>query len=459
MARRDAVTRLGSAAPSLAGASGVESAQSVAEEVARRWARLRARLGGRRVALVATADRDGVLGLLAALRGGRPPVLVHPRSAPREREALAARFDAVEVEARELGETVEASSTPPGPSSLSEREPEAIAVVIPTSGTTGAPKGVRLSFRALVAAADASAAHLGWRPADRWLLTIPVAHVGGLSIVTRCLLAGAAVALPNELSRGFRPDAFRRDVEATGATLVSLVPTMLRRLLTDPGFAWPSTIRAALIGGAAAPPELLARAHDRGWPVLATYGLTEAAAQVATQRPGEPPAPSGAVGPPLPGVEVRIQAGRIQIRGATTCSGYEPDGDPVDPGAWFDTGDHGDWDDDGRLRVRGRGSDLIVSGGENVFPAEVEAVLRQHPDVEDACVVGVPDAEWGEAVAAALVGRAASPPDLSSFVEERLAGFRRPRLIRWAPTLPNLPSGKPDRAAVRAWLGSEVGED
>jgi O-succinylbenzoic acid--CoA ligase len=422
-------------------------------EVERRAAVLARRAAGARPGLVAGADRDGVLGILAALRGGGPPVLVHPRATAAERAAWAARFGLEIVDAGALadgGPHGSAASAAPKPNV----DPERIAVVLGTSGSTGRPKGVRLSFRALEAAAAASAANLGWEPGDRWLLSIPAAHVGGLSIVTRCVLAGATVAVPDALRAGFRPAAFTADVDATGATLVSLVPTMLRRLLDDADFAWPTRVRAALIGGAPAPPALLSDAWDRGWPVLATYGLTEAAAQVATQRRGEPPAKTGAVGPPLPGVEVRIRAGRIQLRGDTLFSGYEPASDAFEVDGWFDTGDFGRWDERGRLIVQGRGAELIVSGGENVFPAEVEATLRDMPGVRDAAVVGLDDPEWGEVAAAAVVaGEGVDVSALERWCAARLASFKRPRRWRLVSELPALPSGKPDRRTVRGWFG------
>lgn len=419
------------------------------DEVVRRAARLAAR--GERAGLVAAADADGVLGILAALRQPQPPVLLHPRSTESERSRLAERFGLTPVDAAELRDRL------PGEGAARagfEAEPELdqTAVVLTTSGSTGAPKGVRLSFRALEVAAAASAANLGWRPDDRWLLSIPAAHVGGLSIVTRCLLAGRTVALPGALKAGFRPDAFRADVDATGATLVSLVPTMLNRLLTSPGFAWPGSVRVALIGGAHAPPDLLARAWERGWPVFATYGLTEAAAQVATQRLGDPPAPSGAVGPPLPGFEVRIRAGHIQLRGKSLFSGYEPaEASTFDAEGWFDTRDCGRWDDLGRLKVFGRGPELIVSGGENVFPSEVEAELRRSPLVDAVAVVGVPDPDWGSRVAALVVlAPGADLASLDVWCARELAPYKRPRQWQVAGEVPALPSGKPDRAAIRA---------
>jgi len=437
----------------------IETARDLGPDLARRAAALAALRT--RAAVVADADRDGVLAVLASLAGSEPPLLVHPRAPEAERRALADALGARVVAATKLADGPPAPeprfARTTAPARL-EADDRSAAFILATSGTTGAPKGVRLSHRALLAAADASAANLGWRAEDRWLLTIPVAHVGGLSIVTRCLLGGVAIALPDALQKGFRPEAFAADVEATGATLASLVPTMLHRLLSAPGFRWPPRLRAALVGGASASPDLLAQAHARGWPVLATYGLTETAAQVATQRLGTPPSATGAVGPPLPGVEVRIRAGRIEVRGPTMFSGYEPAADaaPFGPDGWFDTGDRGAWDDAGGLIVRGRGAELIVTGAENVFPAEVETILRQHPSVADACVVGLDDPEWGQIVGAWVVGAGVSEGALRAFCAERLASFKVPRRFRFASAIPTRPSGKADRVAVRRqW--SELG--
>jgi len=334
--------------------------------------------------LVAEPTAEAIFTLLALWQRGRPAVLIHPRLTARERAALA---------------TPEVA---PG-----------TAVVVYTSGSTGQPRPIALPFATLEAAAAASAANLGWRDDDAWLLSLPFAHVGGLSVITRCLLARRTVVL------GERGDV----------TLMSLVPTTLARAIA--AGPPPARLRAVLVGGAACPPALQQRALAAGWPVLLSYGMTETAAQVATQRPCD--LGRAGCGPPLPGVDLRISAhGHIEIRLA--------DG-------WFDSGDLGRLDHDGHLHVLGRARDLIISGGENVSPLEVEAALLAHPGVAAACVVGVPDDTWGELVAAALVG---SPGPLTL----DLAPFKRPRRIAWLPALPLLPSGKPDRARVQAMLAN-----
>ncbi len=371
-------------------------------------------------------SQGAVLGVLASLQARRPVRLVHPRWTEAERRRLPTE------DVASIGDT---------------------AAIVFTSGTTGRPKGARLGRAALIAAAEASAARLGWREDDRWLLDLPLAHVGGLSILTRCLAARRCLVLPEP--GGFSPERFLRSVEAHRVTLASVVPTMLKRLL-EATPAPPPSLRAVLVGGAALDPGLRRRARDAGWPILATYGLTEACAQVATERPGEP---SAGVGPPLPGVELRIVDGGIQLRGPTLFSGYV--GEPERPrDAWYPTGDLGRLDADGHLHVHARRSDLVVSGGENVYPAEVEAALRGLPEVEDALVFGLPDAEWGQIVAAAVVARGSRRPSLESVraaLVGVLADYKRPRHLCWLARLPLGRTGKPDREAARR--GCAEGED
>jgi O-succinylbenzoic acid--CoA ligase len=260
---------------------------------------------------------------------------------------------------------------------------------------------------------------------------MPLAHVGGLSILTRCLLARTCVVLEPRFDAATLPA--RLDDEKI--TLLSLVPTMLARLLDEhPTWTPPPRLRAILLGGAGTPARLLARARERGLPVHTTYGLTEACSQVVTG------------GRALHGVELRISADeRIQVRGPMLMTGYlgEP---PLPPGAWLDTGDLGELDGDGVLRVHARRTDLIVTGGENVYPAEVEDALAALPGIHAACVFGIPDETWGQLVAALLVGE--RTPGLAAAIAARLAPHKRPRRIAFVDALPVTPAGKPDRASA-----------
>ncbi len=325
-------------------------------------------------------------------------------------------------------------------------------VVLFTSGTSGRPKGVRLSVRALAAAASASTNRLRWLADDRWLLNLPLAHVSGLSVLTRALGAGGTIVLAPQ--RPFAPAELVSMIEAQRITLVSVVPTMLQRIV-DAHLVCPPSLRVALVGGARASVPLLTEARGLGWPCVVTYGLTEAGSQVATQDPLQAATRLTTVGPPVAGVEVRIdrdlEAGPIEIRGPSLFSGYL--GEPIlDSATWFATGDWGSIGADGDLLILDRRDDLLISGGENVAPAEVEAVIEQHPQVVDACVVGVDDREWGQRIAAVVRLRdhgCKVPQDFELYLREHLSAFKRPRLLRFVAQLPETAGGKLDRAACR----------
>jgi O-succinylbenzoic acid--CoA ligase len=316
-------------------------------------------------------------------------------------------------------------------------------LVVFTSGTSGTPKGVRLTRANLTAAATASAEHLGHGPDDTWLLAMPLNHVGGLSIIVRQMFTGGSV----KMLAGFEPGSFAAAMQA-GVTMVSVVPTMLRRILELGPF---TGLRSVLVGGGPIPQGLLEEAAEVGLPVLPTYGMTETFGQVATLRPGSPLERKAH---PLPGIELRIEPdGRIAVRGDQVSPGYVGEPDREDP--WFVTNDLGTLDEDGALHISGRADTVIVSGGENVDPAHVEDVLRQHPDVEEVVVVGVPDEEWGQRVVAVYQG---SVDDLAGWASERLAGFLVPKQWVNVAAIPHTPIGKPDLAAVRGLLALE-GDD
>jgi O-succinylbenzoic acid--CoA ligase len=337
----------------------------------------------------------------------------------------------------------------------------AVQAVVFTSGTTGTPKGAQLTFGNQHAGAAASAARLGTGADDVWLLSLPLYHVGGMTIPFRALLAGASV-VEYDPRGGFDPARLIRLLEAQQVTMISLVPTMLARLL-DAGFQGTAALRAILLGGAAAPLNLLERAFACGLPVAPTYGLTEACSQVATLPPAAAPFKLGSVGQPLPGTTVHIQRedgsmaatdepGEIVVHGPTVFAGYlnAPDDRALRNGALF-TGDLGYLDADGDLFVVQRRTDLIVTGGENVYPAEVEAVLRGHAAVADVCVVGLPDAEWGQQVAAVIVPNSGSPTnetELQNWCRARIASYKIPRRFRMVDALPMTASGKVIRREV-----------
>lgn len=390
-------------------------------------------LGGGRALVVARADEPTVLALAALLARAVPFAVAHPKSTEEELRELVARLRPAVIFD---GGWSDASAAP-------ARAHE--QVVVFTSGTSGRAKGVRLSRAALLAAARAHAEALPFADDDRWLLSLSPARIGGLSILTRTLAARRAVVLPPE--GGFEPARWREAIEARRVTLLSLVPTMLTRLLAA-GTPAPRSLRAVLLGGAGCPPDLLARGRAAGWPLLPTYGMSETGAQIATQRLGDP-RPEG-VGRPLPGAEVRLDdGGAIEVRAPTLMDGYLGERARA-PGEWLRTGDLGRWLDDGSLQIVGRADDRIVSGGETIDPAEVEAALRTHPKIRDACVIGRPDDTWGEVVTAVVVSDAIGLDEIRAHVRPRLATHKHPRRLERVAALPVTPDGKIDRRALRA---------
>ena len=257
-------------------------------------------------------------------------------------------------------------------------------------------------------------------------------HVGGLSVLIRSVIYGTTAILHDR----FDTEAVLAELTdpARRITLVSLVPTMLARLL-DAGLSHPPTLRWALLGGGPIAPALLERARDAGVPVAPSYGMTEACSQIAT------------FGRALPGTEVELaEDGEILVRGETVAAGALADD------GWLHTGDLGRFDDSSRLQIIGRKSDTIVTGGENVAPAEVEAVLLEHPDVADAAVHPRADPEWGEAVIATIVvrdGAQPRPEELRDFCAGRVARFKVPKAFEFVSELPRTPSGKLLRRELR----------
>ena len=300
------------------------------------------------------------------------------------------------------------------------------ALVVATSGTTGTPKGVVLTHAAVEASARATSARLEVDPCtDSWLACLPLAHVGGLSVVTRALVTGTELVV----HKGFDPVA----AMTSGTTLVSLVPTALARLDSV------SMFRRIVLGGSAMPDDLPANA-------VTTYGMTETGSGIVYD------------GVPLDGVTVRVDdvTGEISVAGPMLVRAYRSiDGerDPKDAEGWFPTGDVGSWDGGAqRLIVFGRRDDLVITGGENVWPAAVEDALRHHPGVADVAVVGRPDPEWGQILVAMVVPvRASRPPrleDLRAVVKDVLPPWCAPKVVEIVPSLPRTNLGKLQRSRL-----------
>jgi O-succinylbenzoic acid--CoA ligase len=289
------------------------------------------------------------------------------------------------------------------------------ALVVATSGSTGTPKGVVLTHDAVAASADATNARLGVRGDDHWLACLPLSHVGGLSVVTRSLRAGTRLTV----HPGFDADA----VMGSGATLVSLVSTALARV--DP-----LAFRTIVLGGGRPPAVRPAN-------TVTTYGMTETGSGVVYE------------GQPIDGVDVRLAAdGEILVKGPMLLRCYRDGTDPKTSDGWLPTGDLGEWLDTGRLHVAGRRGDMIITGGENVWPEVVESILRAHPDVADVLVRGAQDAEWGQLVEALVVPTAGTVPTIEKMREHvklNHPAFMAPRRLTLVDRIPRTALGKPIR--------------
>ena len=335
--------------------------------------------------------------------------------------------------------------------------------IVHTSGTTGRPKGAMLTYGNHLWSAVGSALNLGLREDDRWLACLPLFHVGGLAILMRSVI----YSIPAVVHESFDPAAVNRTINDGDATIVSVVSAMLQRMLEEQGLReYPPTLRCVLVGGGPVPQRLLEECAERHVPVVQTYGLTEAASQVATLAPEDALGKLGSAGKPLFPTQVRIladdgslqpphEAGEIAVRGPTVMAGYHNQPEATERAVrdgWLHTGDIGYLDDDGYLYVEDRRDDLIVSGGENVYPAEVEAVLASHPAVAQAGVIGLADDRWGQTVAAAVTlrdGERVRPEELQAFCRTLLAGYKVPSLVRIADDLPRDAAGKLVRHALR----------
>jgi O-succinylbenzoic acid--CoA ligase len=359
---------------------------------------------GDRVAILLPPGLDFVVALHACLLRGAVAMPVDVRLAEREREA----------QVKEAGIVIDAPLRATGSfGSAHIPDPRDGALIVHTSGTTGSPRPVVLSYGNVLANALGCFAVLGHDRAERWLCPLPLSHVGGLMALLRSAIAGTTAVL----------DAPARD----DVTIASLVPTQLGRLL-EAGTPPPASLRVVMLGGAPADPTLLTRARDAGWPVAPSYGLTQACSAVTIASPGD----VDTSGVPLPGLRVAIAPdGEILVSGPSVAGG-----------GVLRTGDLGRLEN-GRLVVVGRKSDTIVTGGENVAPTEVEAVLLEHPLIAEAGVFGRPDPDWGEAVTAVVVLRGeVSEAELREFCAARLARFKVPKAIEVAQGLPRNAAGK-----------------
>jgi O-succinylbenzoic acid--CoA ligase len=436
---------------------------------------------GDRVALLLETRPAFVRLIFAVQRLGARLVPLNARLAPPELRAQIERVapELLVCEARTAGDAADASGDSLVVSVDSETHPplgdagsgvvtphgwaldEDVALLF-TSGTTGRPKAVRITPGNVLASAVASAFRLGVDPDDRWYCPLSLYHTGGLSIPLRCTLYGATAVLGR--TPGFDANRALAHLRERGCTAISLVPAMLRRLLdADGDGAGPlDSLRFVLLGGAPADDALLWECERRGVPACPTYGMTETASQIATAQSAEGREHPGTVGRPLLGTEVTVlgedgdplprgEVGELAVAGPTVTPGYLDEAVTAEAFGphGLRTGDVGYRDAAGRLWVLNRRSDRIVTGGENVDPGTVTDVLREHPGVVEAAVIGLPDEEFGERVGALVVpadgNPSLTPAALADFCEGRLAGFERPRTVALVEALPRTASGTVDR--------------
>jgi O-succinylbenzoic acid--CoA ligase len=399
---------------------------------------------GQCVAVAAASSRALALAALGASFAGAAFFPLDPRSPePRRRRLLEAAgaehvLDGAEITSAEASVVGESASP----------SPDSVELLIATSGSGGEPRVAVLTAGNLEAAAAAALARVPLAPGDAWIGCLPLSHVSGMSVLLRCARAGACA----RLHEGFDPGRVLEDLAAGGATHVSLVPAMLAALLDRWGARpLPGTVKCLLVGGGPLSAPLAQRALAAGWPVYLTYGMTETASQVATGRLHAGWRP-GWVGPPLAGMQVGIcHDGRIRVRGAAVMAGYAVGGRRPQRAAGeeeFVSGDLGRLEPDGALVVLGRADEVLVSGGENVHPEEVESLLAQCPGIEDAAVSARPDPAWGDRLVALVVG-SADPASVERWCRERLPPSWRPRRILKVPALPRTALHKLDRPGLR----------
>ena len=311
------------------------------------------------------------------------------------------------------------------------------ATVVFTSGSTGTPKAAVHSLHNHVANARGSNENIAVAPGDRWLLALPLYHVGGLAILFRCTLAGAAVAVPS------RNTPLAEALHTAGATHISLVAAQARRLLQRKAWRLPDRLQALLLGGSALPPALIEAAYERGWPIHTSYGCTEMASQVTTTPPGASLETLHTSGRLLPYRQLQIDgaaaageegSGEILLKGDPLFLGYlRSDAGrnhvvdaPIDQDGWYHSGDLGRIDNTGRLHVTGRLDRLFISGGENIQPEEVEAALERLDGIRRAVVVPVPDDEYGQRPVAFVDAESHRPDEWRSVLAKRLVRFKIP---------------------------------
>ncbi len=458
-----------------------------AEGLARRLEAAAGPLAGAPVAIVAPTSPALVVALLAAWEAGAVAVPLSARLREYELAQILADAEPVAVVsveahggysfapllARLSGELpslraclmVDAAGEvrderPTGQGSAPEPIGPEIGAILYTSGTTGAPKGALVAHACLLQEARALAEVIALGPQDVTALVIPASHAFGLACLLAALGARSGALL---VDSAVSLDPLLDAMDRVGATVLPGSPALFAGLLKARSEGVQG-LRAGFVAGASCPPELIERMDEQGATILNLYGMTEIGA-AASCRPQDPPqARYTTVGRPLPGYEFRAVAGEIQVSGPYVTPGYHraPEATAAAfDGGWLRTGDLGEIDEEGRVRILGRAKEVLHVGGFNVFPAEIEGFLLTHPDVVQAAVVGVPHERMGEAPAAFVVARPDSsltPQELRRFARGRIAGYKVPPAIEIVPEMPLLSSGKPDRQALLERARRSAGE-
>jgi malonyl-CoA/methylmalonyl-CoA synthetase len=430
---------------------------------------------GRRVLFSCASRIEFVLDYLAALRLGAIVVPTNPGCTERELTHIVRDADpllavcddplrrgwiaaaGVRRVIADAGGGRAAASAPEREPALDTMRPNDPALLMYTSGTTGAPKGALLSHANLLAGVRSVLLAWRWTEADRLALSLPLFHVHGLGVGLHGTLAAGASAI---LIERFTPEAIVGAVEHEGATLLFSVPTMVKRLADHPDVAALRALRLWVCGSAPLPAALFERVHAlTGQRVLERYGMTETVLTVSNPFDGE--RRPGSIGLPLPGVQTRVEeTGELLVKGPSVFGGYwrRPDAnrEAFAADGCFRTGDVVEHGDDGYFAIVGRTKELIISGGLNVYPREVEEVLAGCPGVREVAVAGTPSEEWGELVTAYVVADADAPPTeqaIGEHLRTRLARYKQPRLIHFVDELPRNSLGKVVRAQLRARSG------
>lgn len=423
-------------------------------------------------------DHEDLVVLLAHACAGIPLLPLHPALPATEAARLAAAADALHLDlASGLAASAGSAAAQGGVEVGHAVQPGDDLFLVPTSGSSGPPRLARLSHRAVLAAAAALNQRLPFGTADRWILTLPLSHVGGLSVVARCLCA----MRPMVLVPRFHEDAIWAALARDGGTRLSAVPAIAHRLLGADTGGRLRRLSLMMLGGQAAPLALRQALADAGVAAVASYGLTESCAAAACEMPADAGLLRPGCGSALRGMALTITgpeggtlaagtAGQIRLAGPALLTGYATAvpasasaasgaaASPFDSEGRLDTGDLGWLDDAGRLHVEGRRAEVIVTGGEKVVPGVVEAALREHPAVRDAVVFGLPDERWGAIVCAAVEGPSVLAYDagLPALMATLLPPWARPRRLAVLDALPRLATGKVDRRGAPALAATRL---